>query len=115
MLYAAAAFEGALLEQLVRAGLGRLARDRAASRIVIPDDLEIRVMDESDHPEWSREAVSRRMGEEWATSRASVAMVVPSVVARPWGRNVLINPAHEAFGRVEVAEVVEAVWDPRLA
>jgi len=58
--------------------------------------------------------VSRRIGAAWATARASLALSVPSYVARPWGRNILLNPAHPAFGRVTVAEVVDIVWDPRL-
>jgi RES domain-containing protein len=41
-------------------------------------------------------------------------LVVPSFVARPWGRNVMINPAHADFGRVVVAQVTDVIWDPRL-
>jgi RES domain-containing protein len=115
MLYAAAAFEGALLEQLARASVGRIARDRVASRIVIPEDVDVPSLDERDHPEWRREATSRKIGEGWALAASSLALFVPSMVARPWGRNVLINPAHPEFNRVAVAEVVDVVWDPRLS
>lgn len=41
-------------------------------------------------------------------------MVVPSLVARPWGRNVVLIPDHPDFARVRVAEVVDVRWDPRL-
>lgn len=41
-------------------------------------------------------------------------MVVPSFAARPWGRNVVLNPRHPDFCSVRVAEVVPATWDTRL-
>lgn len=114
MVYAAAAFEGALLEQLVHANIGRLPPAQVASRISIPDALDVPSLDADQHEDWRREAASRRIGEEWAASGASVALVVPSFVARPWGRNVLLNPAHPDIVRVTVREVVDLIWDPRL-
>lgn len=114
MVYAAAAFEGALLEQLVHANIGRLPRDHVGSRISIPDALDVPSLHVGDHGRWRTEATSRRIGEEWAASGESVALVVPSFVARPWGRNILLNPAHTDIGRVAVREVVDMIWDPRL-
>lgn len=115
VVYAAAAFEGALLEQLVHANVRRLARRSVASRIVIPDDLDLTFLREGDHPDWHQETTSRRIGGQWVGSGRSLALVVPSFVARPWGRNVMINPAHEDFRRVMVTEVTDVIWDPRLA
>lgn len=114
MVYAARTYEGALLEQLVHAGIGRLPRNRVGCRILLPEDAVVSELDPAQHPEWRREPASRAMGEAWARSGEALALVVPSFVAPPWGRNVLINPAHPAFGRVEVPEMVDVVWDPRL-
>lgn len=114
MVYAAAAFEGAILEQLAHASVGRLPPSRVASRIVIPDDVDVPSLDVRDHADWRTEGASRRIGVDWARASSSLALLVPSMVARPWGRNVLINPAHPAFARVRVAEVVDVIWDPRV-
>lgn len=114
LVYAAAAFEGAILEQLAHASVGHFAPSRVASRIVIPDDVDVPSLDVRDHAEWRREDVSRRIGADWARASSSLALLVPSMVALPWGRNVLINPAHPAFARVRVAEVVDVIWDPRV-
>ena len=114
VIYASRVYEGALLEQLVYAVRGRLPRSRVASRIVIPDDLSVPVLDVAQHPGWRDEVRSREIGKAWAASQGSVALRVPSFVAHPWGWNVVINPNHPEFGRVVVAEVVDVLWDPRV-
>ena len=114
MVYASYTYEGALLEQLVHAGIGRLPTERVASRIALPDDCEVPALNVEESSDWQDEMRSREIGEEWVESERSLALLVPSFVARPWGRNVLINPRHAEFGRVVVAEVVDVVWDPRV-
>ncbi len=114
MVYASHAYEGALLEQLVHAGIGRLPTGRVASRIVVPDDCEVPALDVEENPEWQDEMRSREIGEAWVKSGRSVALLVPSFVARPWGWNVVINPMHPEFGRLVVAEAVGVRWDPRV-
>ncbi len=114
MVYASHAYEGALLEQLVHAGIGRLPTERVASRIVLPDDCEVPTLDVDEDPDWRDEMRSREIGEAWVESDGSLALMVPSFVARPWGWNVIINPRHPDFGRVVLAEVVDVLWDPRV-
>ena len=113
-VYASCAYEGALLEQLVRAGIGRLPTERVASRIVLPKDCDVPTLDVGRNPDWREETRSREIGKAWADSMRSLALIVPSFVARPRGRNVVINPRHPDFARVGVAEVVDFVWDPRV-
>ncbi len=52
------------------------------------------------------------------TSSASLnspdALKIPSLVAQPWGWNVILNPLHPDFERVSVAEAVDVVWDGRF-
>ena len=115
MVYASRAYEGSLLEQLVHGGIGRLPRESVASRIVLPDDWAVPTLDIDMHPEWRDETRSREFGEAWVASNRSLALVVPSFVARPWGWNVIINPGHPAFSKIVVAEVVTVLWDPRVA
>jgi RES domain-containing protein len=111
VIYASRGHEGALLEQFVYAVRGRLARNRVASRIVIPDDLDVPTLNPAEHSGWRNEVRSREIGSAWVASQGSVAVFVPSFVARPWGWNVVINPSHPAFDRVVVAETV---WGPRV-
>ena len=60
---------------------GRLPRNRVASRIVVPDDIEVPSLDISEHPDWRDEVRSREMGRAWVASQASLAVFVPSFVA----------------------------------
>ena len=103
-----------MLETLASAEIRSVPVDQVASRIVLPDDSELRVLNEAEHPDWHDWRHSHEIGREWVESRRAVALQVPSVVALPWGRNVVLNPRHPDFSRVRVAEVVEVRWDPRL-
>ncbi len=114
VIYGARVYEGALLEQLVYAVRGRLPRNRVASRIDIPDDMEVSTLDVAEHPDWRDEVRSREIGRAWVASQGSVAAFVPSFVAQPWAWNVVINPHHPEFERVVVAETVDVLWDPRV-
>lgn len=113
-MYTAATFEGALIEQLVHAGIGALPSNRQASLIRIPDAVEIPSLRIEDVPDWPRESSTRKIGQEWLEDEVSVALAVPSVVAQPWGQNVLINPGHPDFSRVALIEAIDVLWDPRL-
>lgn len=112
VVYASRGYEGALLEQFVYAVRRRLARNRVASRIVIPDDLDVPALDIAEHPGRRDEVRLRQIGSAWVASEESVPVLVPSFVAQPWGWNVVINPSHPGFDRVVVAETVDVLWDP---
>ena len=114
VVYTSVAYEGTLLEALARAEIGSTPTGLVASRILLPPDAEAHTFDEAEHPDWRRRVRSHEVGRRWVASRRSLALVVPSLVARPWGRNVVLNPAHPDFARVRVAEVVDVRWDPRL-
>lgn len=114
VVYAALTYEGALLEQLAHAGIGRLPRNRVVSRIAIPEGAGVEVAEGLEAEFWRDEAATRDVGSSWLRSRTGVALVVPSAVARPYGRNLLINPGHPEFGQVRVVETMRVVWDPRL-
>ena len=114
VVYAAWTFEGALLEKLVHSNIGHPPPNVRAAEISIPDDIQVPILDVGTVTDWQRETNSQAIGKQWLKEAAAVALVVPSLVARPWGRNVLINPAHPDFARVTVVAVVDVVWDPRL-
>lgn len=55
----------------------------------------------------------RRTGTEWLQSRRSVALLVPSVPIRgDW--NVLLNPAHPDFPRINLIETTPFHYDQRM-
>lgn len=114
VVYTSHAYEGTLLEILARVVAKRMPRGHVASRIALPDDSEVLRLDATDPPDWVDRKRSQELGRAWIASRRSLALEVPSYVARPWGRNVLLNPRHPDFGRVRVAAVVDVGWDPRL-
>jgi len=55
----------------------------------------------------------RRIGDDWTTSRRSLALRVPSVVL-PRSSNILVNPLHPAFGQLRIARPESFDFDPRL-
>ena len=57
---------------------------------------------------------SRKQGDAWLAERRSLALRVPSVVV-PHSYNYVLNPAHLAFGEIEVPEPEAMPVDPRLA
>ncbi len=114
MVYTSAAYEGTILEMLARVVARSVPTGQVASRIVLPADADAHTFAETEHPDWRRRVCSHEVGREWVDSGRSLALVVPSLVARPWGRNVVLNPAHPDYARVRVAEVVDVRWDPRL-
>ena len=114
VVYASLTYEGALLEQLVRNAGGMIPVGRVASRIFVPRDCRVRVLDEAEHPDWRDGIASREIGQAWVASRETVALQIPSYVSQPWGRNVMLNLHHPDFSRVQVAEVVDIRWDSRL-
>jgi RES domain-containing protein len=77
--------------------------------IEIPDTLEIERI--ADAPVDS--LASRRIGDEWAASRATAILEVPSVLV-PRQKNYLINPAHALFGAIQVVEKAGFAFDIRL-
>ena len=114
VVYASLAYEGTLLETLARVAGAKVPRGHVASRIVLPEGCEVNRLGASEAPDWFDWAASQEIGRAWADSGRSLALDVPSFVARPWGRNVLLNPRHADFCRIRVAAVADIEWDPRL-
>ena len=83
--------------------------------ITIPNGVTYEMLNPAHLPGWddiSREA-SRAYDDAWQTSRRSLLLLVPSVVAR-MARNVLINPEHAEFPRITHSLHQPVWWDRRL-
>jgi RES domain-containing protein len=56
---------------------------------------------------------SRAYGEAWQQENRSLLLIVPSVVARI-EKNILINPEHPEFPKIETSLHHPVWWDQRL-
>lgn len=114
MIYAAEHYSTALLEKLVH-GSGRLPPNQHFVRITVPRGISYEVFLQHSLPGWDAmpASVSKKFGEEWCRERRSAVFLVPSVVARV-DLNVLINPAHPEFSRIETSLHEPVYWDRRL-
>jgi RES domain-containing protein len=114
MIYAAEHYSTCLLEKLVH-GSGRLPPNQHFIRITVPRGVSYEVFSPPSLPGWDAmpATVSKRFGEDWCRERRSAVLLVPSVVARV-DLNVLINPAHPEFPRLETSLHEPVYWDRRL-
>ena len=82
----------------------------------IPDDLAIERIKPAQLPrDWRRtdHPVLQQLGTDWAKSRRSAALVVPSAaVEGEW--NVLLNPAHPDFRKIDIREPRPFHYDERM-
>ncbi len=115
VIYCADSFAGGLLEILVHSNLGRLPGLHHVAVADIPEAL-IEWLDAADLSGWDRpdEIASRAVGDEWLQSARSAVLSVPSLVAQPLGRNLLINPHHRDFGLLQPGVPIGVQWDARL-
>ena len=114
MIYASEHYSTALLEKLVH-GSGALPPNQHFITITIPRGLTYEVFSQASMPGWDSlpATVSKAFGEAWCLERRSVALIVPSVVARVES-NVLINPAHHEFRHVTTTLHEPVFWDRRF-
>jgi RES domain-containing protein len=114
LIYTSEHFSTALLEKLAH-GSGRLPPNQHYVAVTVPLGASYEWFDEASHSGWDAPtpSVSRAFGEDWQKSGRSLVLLVPSVVARI-DRNVLINPRHTEFARIETSLHKPVYWDRRL-
>jgi RES domain-containing protein len=104
----------AILELLVHVTRETIPTDLVLIPIDVPDSL---ITEVTELPEGWNEypfcAATRDLGDRWARDLTSAAVLVPSAVLRA-EKNLLINPAHPEFRRVEIHAPEEHALDPRL-
>jgi len=119
VLYTAESVALAVLETLVNLPPDFL-ESGIFSRVTIslPDDLAIASLSPADlPPDWQGYPAPpflAELGREWLVAAATVALAVPSVVVAGAGRNLLLNPRHPDFSRVEVADISPFRFDSRF-
>jgi RES domain-containing protein len=113
LIYAAEHFATAMLEKLAHCGRDKPSGQKAVMATV-PAGCSIETLKAASLPGWKDdEALTRAYGARWVRDARSLLLVVPSRVA-PAERNVLVNPAHPEFGRIDVGPEEPVEWDGRL-
>jgi len=114
ILYASRHYSTAMLEKLVH-GSGQLPPNQHFIEITIPNGVSYEIVTPDTLPGWQDTtfASSRPHGVEWQRDKRSAILIVPSVVAR-MEQNILINPEHPEFSRIEHGLHQLVWWDRRL-
>lgn len=112
-IYAAEHFATAMLEVLARQS--RPSEKQRYIEITFPKGLSYEIADVSKIPDWKSvgNRKARALGSEWIKTGKTVLLYVPSVIAEQ-ERNVLINPLHADFGRIQISSELPVNWDGRL-
>lgn len=119
VIYAASTRALACLETIVHFNAGGLPLNRYLVQFDVPDDLwrKAETLDVRALPVgWDAEPpgkVSLDAGEAWLKRKASLLLIVPSVIV-PEEQNVLINPLHRGAAAVAARKVRKWIYDPRL-
>ncbi len=86
-------------------------------RATLPDAVPVERFDQAKlRPDWRDYPAPVSLGvlgAEWAQSRRTVALIVPSVVT-PIEDNVLLNPSHPDMAKVVIGAAQPFEFDPRM-
>jgi len=116
-VYTSATLSLAALELFVHTDPDLAPADLLAISADIPDDWPMRALAVSDLPETWREipapAELQELGRSWIVEGKAAMLSVPSVVV-PTERNYVLNTAHAGFQRIQIGEVHDFSFDPRM-
>ena len=117
VVYCSATLSLAALEYFVNLEPEVAPPDLVSVAIDLPVDLEQDILEiEKLPPDWRAYPAPERLkdlGTEWVRSGRTAVLVVPSVVI-PHEANVLLNPAHPYFSRLNPREAQPFSFDPRM-
>jgi RES domain-containing protein len=115
--YTASSLSLAAMETLVHATVQQLRMRLAAIAVTLPVDLAVRRVTEAELPQNWRDspapAALAEIGRAWLAAGVTAAMEVPSSVV-PGESNVLLNPLHPDFTRIQLGSPELFMFDPRL-
>lgn len=115
MVYTSTSLALAAIEMFVHLEPNLAPSDLVAIAATLPEAEPGRRVEITDlPPDWrSNEAGPRRIGDEWISSGASLAMQVPSVpIPMEW--NVLLHPRHPRLGELKIDAPQPFIFDPRM-
>jgi RES domain-containing protein len=97
----------AVLETVIHASGDEVPR-RSITRIHIPDGLEIEAAP------WIEFPLSQDYGDQWVAETRSAVLRVLSVVVNRMESNLVLNPRHPDFSRIEHEAAKPFPFDPRF-
>jgi len=97
----------AVLETLIHAG-GRKIPPRALTRIHIPNGVSIESQPWTDLPH------SQIFGDAWVREVRTAVLRVPSIAVNRLELNLILNPRHPDFSKIQHDPPAEFVFDPRF-
>jgi RES domain-containing protein len=118
VVYASESTALAVLEVLAGTRDRTVLRDASYVRLTVdvPAEGIVRLSGAELPPDWQawpHGESAQELGSRWLASRASLGLSVPSTLI-PTERNVLLNPLHPDWGRVEASGPEAFVFDARL-
>jgi RES domain-containing protein len=116
VIYAAETYAGALLETLVHANLSEPPKNHRVVRIAIPEGVAVETLTPDALEGWDAEDMiaSRAFGSRWIRENRTAVLRVPSVITQGRENNIVINPAHADFTRIQAGAPEAIRWDRRL-
>jgi RES domain-containing protein len=116
VIYCGMSQAGAMLEILANANRMKLPGPHHVATFIIPADVAMETVSAGDAPQWDEPGsdTARSIGDAWLARAEAAVLLVPSAIARPYERSVVINPAHPDFARLTMTAAQAVTWDARL-
>ncbi len=117
MVYTSTTLSLAALELFVHLDSEELPTDLVAVELILPTDVSSREIHAAALPQnwraFPAPASLKEIGTTWAKTSDTLILNVPSAII-PRETNVLINPAHPEFSRIEPGTAEPFQYDPRM-
>lgn len=113
VIYCSASLALAALETFVHLDEWQLAFDLVAIPVNIPSKLSPTRLHGSELKKMLKQHGMPSIGSKWASTQKSCLLQVPSAIV-PQEDNIVINPLHPDFSKINIGPAEPFVLDPRL-
>jgi RES domain-containing protein len=117
IVYCSATLSLTALETLVHMDVADFGSSRAAIRVEIPDNIAMERIEVTQLvPDWRDTPAPSSLatlGDQWAAEGKTLLLLVPSAVV-PQEKNILLNPRHVDFAKIQIFPPEPFVLDARL-
>lgn len=116
VIYASSHYSLALLETLANLNSRSVPRPFVRGALLLPKGCSAERIgrDELQHWDSADQQATKAAGAHWAVRATALLLFVPSVVVEGLEENVIINPRHPEFARLQPRSPEPVRWDRRL-